>query len=214
MNKLKTIIISSILYSGMASAQVNYTYGSTNLKEVVTASAIQTGIGATQSYAKTSSITKVETLTSATTSLFGATSKVDSLYDQMMYSIGSGVGSVSSDGSIKTVAKTGAGSNTSFYTGINVIADGGLNGVAEGIKFSSSAALGMGGTLTITKSAIANVAVKKLEGAGHSTDTGSTVSTLVKSTTLGVDNILLNPFTVSGMSSANTNLQTDTSAQQ
>jgi hypothetical protein len=46
MKKLSLILTSLAFVSSLASAQSNYTYGATSIKETITATAQQSGIGA------------------------------------------------------------------------------------------------------------------------------------------------------------------------
>jgi hypothetical protein len=213
MKKLSLILTSLALVSTIASAQSNYTYGATSIKENITATARQSGIGAASSVVISSSVNKLTTI--PTVSPFVATSGVDSTYNQMMYSVGTNIDSFATNttsGYITTVAKTGTGSNTSFYTGLNSVVDGGLGGSADGIRYNSSSSKGMGGVFVIKKSAIGSIGVSQLS-TGHTSTTDTKVSTLVNSTPLTVDSIQLTPFTFKGKSEITVNLQNDTSAQ-
>lgn len=213
MKKLSLLLSSLAFVSSMACAQSNYTYGATSIKENITSTAQQSGIGAASSAVITNSITKITTVNAV--SPFVVTSGVDSTYNQLMYSVGTNADSYAgnnTNGYIKTVAKTGSGSNTSFYTGLNSVVDGGLNGLAEGIRYTSSSNMGMGGAFTITKTATGGIRVDQLT-TGHTTNTTTNVSTLVKSTPLTVDSVTLAPFYFAGKSEITVNLQTDTSAQ-
>lgn len=213
MKKISLILTSLAFVSSIACAQSNYTYGATSIKENITATAQQSGIGAASSVVISSSNTKVTTI--PTISPFVATSSIDSTYNQMMYSIGTNADSIATNttnGYIMTIAKTGTGSNTSFYTGLNSVVDGGLGSSAEGIRYNSSSSKGMGGVFVITKTAMGSIGVAQTT-TGHIATTDSKVSTLVNSTPLAVDSILLNPFTFNGKSAITVNLQTDTSAQ-
>lgn len=213
MKKLSLILTSLAFVSSLASAQSNYIYGATSIKETITATAQQSGIGAASSVVISSSNTKITTV--PTVSPFVATSGVDSTYNQMMYSIGTTTDSIATNttnGYIKTMAKTGTGSNTSFYTGLNSIVDGGLGGSADGIRYNTASSKGMGGVVIITKTATGAIGVAQTTN-GHTTTTDSKVSTLANSTPLTVDSVLLTPFTFNGKSEITVNLQTDTSAQ-
>jgi hypothetical protein len=213
MKKLTISLILSAL-TCFAHAQTAYTYGASSIRENITATAQQSNIGAAQSVVITNSTTKVVN-SSTINPTIGVISNIDSVYNQMMYSIGTNTdsnSSASSFGTIKTIAKSGISINDPVYAGLNAVVDGGLNGSAEGIRYNSSSVMGNGGSFVISKTGIGTMQLVNTKP-GLSTITTTNASTLVKSTPLSVDSVLLKPFVFSGKAEINVNLQSDTSAQ-